>query len=67
MFAAKFYALRTGIPWRDLPERFSPWGSVYTRFRRWGAMGLFARLHAAVAKVAQGELRYIDCLHIKLH
>ena len=23
-FAAMFYVLRTGIPWRDLPERFGP-------------------------------------------
>ena len=62
-----FYVLRTGITWRDLPERFVPWGSVYTRFRRWCALGLFARLLAAVAKGAKGELRYIDCSHIKLH
>ena len=67
MFAAMFYVLRTGIPWRDLPERFGPWGSVYTRFRRWCARGLFARLLAAVAKCAKGELRYIDCSHIKLY
>ena len=56
-----------GIPWRDLPERFGPWGSVYTRFRRWCARGPFARLLAAVAKGAKGELRYIDCSPIKLH
>ena len=67
MFAAMFYVMRTGIPWRDLPERFGPWGSVYTRFRRWCAIGLFARLLAAVAQGAKGELRYIDCSHIKLH
>lgn len=67
MFAAMFYVLRTGIPWRDLPERFGPWGSVYTRFRRWCATGLFACLLAAVAKGAKGQLRYIDCSHIKLH
>jgi transposase len=27
------YWLNTGIPWRDLPERFGPWSSVYNRFR----------------------------------
>ena len=56
MFAASFYVLRTGIPWRVLPERGGPWGSVYTRFRRWCARGLFARLLAAGAKGAKGEL-----------
>lgn len=67
MFTAIFYVLRTGIPWRDLPESFGPWSSVYTRFRRWCACGLFARMLTLVAGRATGQLRYIDCSHIKLH
>ncbi|NJP74437.1 transposase [Streptomyces sp. C1-2] len=27
------YRIRTGISWRDLPERYGPWRTVYTRFR----------------------------------
>ncbi|WP_367575838.1 transposase [Acutalibacter intestini] len=34
------YWLNTGIPWRDLPERYGPWKSVYTRFRRWSQQGV---------------------------
>lgn len=67
MVSAIFYVLRTGIPWRDLPAEFGPWGSVYTRFRRWRQAGLFARMLALVAKGANGELRHLDCSHIKLH
>ena len=67
MLTAIFFVLRTGIPWRDLPERFGPWSSVYTRFRRWCASGLFARMLAWVARRARGRLRCIDCSHIKLH
>jgi transposase len=67
MVAAMVYVLRTGIPWRDLPLHLGPWNSVYTRFRRWCATGLFARILAVLAKRAQGQLRYIDCSHIKLH
>jgi transposase len=67
MLTAIFYVLRTGIPWRDLPEQFGPWSSVYARFRRWCAAGLFARMLALVAARATGQLRYIDCSHIKLH
>ena len=67
MLSAIFFVLRTGIPWRDLPERFGPWSSVYTRFRRWCATGLFARMLALAARKAKGELRYVDCSHIKLH
>ena len=32
---AILYWLNTGIPWRDLPERFGPWQSVYSQFRAW--------------------------------
>ncbi|WP_443078460.1 IS5 family transposase [Streptomyces sp. NBC_01723] len=37
------YKIRTGISWRDLPERYGPWKTVYTRFRRYALDGVFAR------------------------
>ncbi|WP_412080825.1 IS5 family transposase [Streptomyces sp. SCL15-4] len=37
------YKIRTGISWRDLPERYGPWKSVYTRFRRYALDGVFTR------------------------
>jgi transposase len=33
------FRARTGVPWRDLPERFGPWQTVYERHRRWSADG----------------------------
>ncbi|SEB59866.1 Putative transposase of IS4/5 family [Streptomyces sp. PAN_FS17] len=36
--------LRTGAPWRDLPERCGPWQTVYERFARWEPDGTWARL-----------------------
>ncbi|MEU4734194.1 MULTISPECIES: IS5 family transposase [Streptomyces] len=38
------WRLRTGAPWRDLPERYGPWQTVYERFVRWEADGTWARL-----------------------
>jgi transposase len=29
-----FWVLRTGSPWRDLPERYGPCTTVYNRFSR---------------------------------
>ena len=40
MLNAMVYWLNTGVPWRDLPERFGPWQSVYSRFRAWTKAGV---------------------------
>jgi putative transposase len=29
------WIVRTGSPWRDLPEVFGDWNSVFRRFSRW--------------------------------
>src|SRR4051794_41980277 len=42
------WKLRTGAPWRDLPERYGPWATVHTRFRRWRVAGGWGRGLAAV-------------------
>lgn len=44
MINAMFWRLRTGAPWRDLPERYGPWQSVYDRFNRWRKDGIIERL-----------------------
>lgn len=33
---AIFYVLRTGMSWRDLPERYGPYTTAYNRFNRLG-------------------------------
>lgn len=30
---------KTGVPWRDLPERFGDWNTVWKRFDRWARKG----------------------------
>ena len=42
------WRLATGVPWRDLPERFGPWRTVYSRFRRWQQAGVWERALAAL-------------------
>lgn len=44
MFDGILWVLRTGAPWRDLPERYGKWGSVYHRFNRWRKDGTFDRV-----------------------
>jgi transposase len=40
------WILRTGAPWRDLPEEFGPWATVWDLFDTWNEDGtLDAILH----------------------
>jgi transposase len=67
------WKLRTGAPWRDLPERYGPWSTVYSRFRRWRLAGVWDRLFAAVQQRADAageldwELHFVDGTVIRAH
>jgi transposase len=45
---AIWYVAKTGIPWRDLPERFGEWDTVYHRFNEWCKKGIWRRVFEAV-------------------
>ena len=40
---AVLYRYRTGMPWRDLPERLGDWKNVHRRFSRWAEAGVCGR------------------------
>lgn len=42
------WVLRTGAPWRDLPERYGKWESVYDRFNAWRRSGMYQRILRAL-------------------
>ena len=48
MLNAMMWILKTGAPWRDLPERFGPWQSVYHYFSQWRQQGVFDRVLEAL-------------------
>lgn len=45
---AVLYRAKTGMAWRDLPERFGPWKSVYNRFANWARQGHWAAIFKAL-------------------
>lgn len=38
--------LRTGAPWRDLPERYGPWRTAHERVRLWTRDGTWDKILA---------------------
>lgn len=38
------FRIRTGVQWRDLPDRYGPWKTVHERHRRWAADGTWEKL-----------------------
>ena len=66
------WKLATGVPWRDLPERYGPWQTCYERFRRWQADGTWQRLlaHAQTRSDAVGEVDWevvVDATIVRAH
>jgi len=35
------WSLKTGAPWRDVPEKYGKWGSIYARYRLWQLDGIW--------------------------
>jgi transposase len=64
---AIFYVLRTGMPWRDLPERYGPYTTAYNRFNRWSRRGIWKRIFDQVAARSRDGLYFIDSTIVKAH
>ena len=62
-----FYVLRTGSPWRDLPERYGPYTTVYNRFNRWAKRGVWLAMFEALAAKSPQSLHLIDSSIIRAH
>jgi transposase len=62
-----FWVLRTGAPWRDLPERYGPYTTAYNRFNRWRKAGIWDRLMDAIVKAHDGKVQMIDSSIVRVH
>jgi hypothetical protein len=67
------WLLRTGAPWRDVPERYGAWRTVASRFYRWRRAGIWQRLFESVQQQADvaGQLNwgvhYVDGTIVRAH
>ncbi len=64
---AVLYRYRTGMPWRDLPERFGGWKNVHRRFSRWAEAGVWKRVFERLAADADNEYAMIDSTIVRAH
>jgi transposase len=64
---AIFYIAKTGVQWRDLPERFGPWKTVHNRFSRWNKRGVFQKVLDEFSKDADHEYNMADGSYVRAH
>ena len=62
-----FWVLRSGAPWRDLPEGFGPRTTCYNRFVRWRKAGVWDRVMNALTAEHEAAVQMIDTSIVRVH
>ena len=52
--------MRTGCPWRDLPEEFGRWNTVFKRFNLWSKNGVFELIFNQLSANSDPKWLFID-------
>jgi len=61
------YRMRTGCPWRDLPEDFGNWSAVFRRFNLWSRKGILQAIFSRIAQETDMEWLFIDGSIVRAH
>ena len=64
---AVLYRYKTGIPWRDLPERFGDFRVIHTRFSRWSKKGVWKQVFNQLSEQSDDEYAMLDATIVKAH
>ena len=62
-----FWVLRSGAPWRDLPETYGPRTTCYNRFVRWRQAGVWDQIMDALAAGHDAAVQMIDTSVVRVH
>ncbi len=66
-FEGILYRMRTGCPWRDLPEEFGKWNTLFKRFNAWSKKGIFDLLFKLLSDNTDTEWLFIDGSIVRAH
>ena len=61
------WVLRSGAPWRDLPDCYGPCTTCYNRFVRWRRAGVWGRIMDALAAAHDAAVQMIDTSIVRVH
>lgn len=62
------WRVRTGTPWRDVPEKYGKWMTVYQRFRRWSRTGVWEAIATTLAQAMADDRHHsIDSTTVRGH
>ncbi|MFC6052871.1 transposase [Acinetobacter sp. Ac_877] len=64
---AILYRIRTGCPWRDLPEVFGKPNSIFKKFNRWCKDSKLLKIFKLLSSDADLEWIFIDASHVRAH
>lgn len=64
---AVLYRAKTGVPWRDLPERFGPWKTIYNRFSNWAERGVWEKIFEALQLEVDETGSILDSTVVRAH
>jgi transposase len=64
---AVLFRAKTGVPWRDLPERFGRWKSVYNRFANWAAKDHWATIFRDLQLEVDDTASIVDGSVVRAH
>jgi transposase len=67
------WVLRTGAPWRDVPDRYGKWTTIYSRFQRWRKSGIWDKMFVGLQTALEQEnnvdweVHFIDSTTVRAH
>ena len=61
-----FWILRSGAPWRDLPDHYGPYTTCYNRFNRWRKAGIWDTILDAISDAGDVAVQMLDTTIVRV-